>query len=532
MPGMQKFASVSAFLCVAALGQAPDTPAFDLADVHPSRHVTNPFMRGGVLRGGRYDVRTASMLELISTAYGVDADKIRGGPSWLDISRFDISAKAPANTPPETVKLMLQSLLADRFKLKLHMDSKVLPAFTLSMGKGKPKLKESDGSAPSGCRGVPQTPQPGVIGYAVVACTNRTMEQFAQDLHDMAGGYLTNPVVDWTGLKGSWDFEIKWTGRGALARAGDDGISIFDAVDKQLGLKLQPDKVDLKVMVIDSANEKPTDNPPGVATSLPALPPAEFEVATIRQSRPDATGQKGRLLHGRIDAENLPLKNLIMIAWDINADELLAGVPKFVESAHYDITAKAAVPEGGTEPDFEDLRLMLRALLADRFQLKVHMEERPVDGYVLSAAKPKLQKADPSNRTGCKEGPGPDGKDPRITNPILSRLITCQNMTMAQFAEQLPNLASGYAHVDVLDATGLTDAYDFTISFSPSGAVRGGRQPAQSTPSPAADAPSDPSGALPLPDALKKQLGLKLELQKRPMQVVVIDHINEKPTDN
>jgi uncharacterized protein (TIGR03435 family) len=238
------------------------------------------------------------------------------------------------------------------------------------------------------------------------------------------------------------------------------------------------------------------------------------------------------LLHGRIDAENLPLKNLIMIAWDINADELLAGVPKFVESARYDITAKAAVPEGGTEPDFEDLRLMLRALLADRFQLKVHMEERPVDGYVLSAAKPKLQTADPSNRTGCKEGPGPDGKDPRITNPILSRLITCQNMTMAQFAEQLPNLASGYAHVDVLDATGLTDAYDFTISFSPSGAVRGGRQPAQSTPSPAADAPSDPSGALPLPDALKKQLGLKLELQKRPMQVVVIDHINEKPTDN
>ncbi|HEV2688399.1 MAG TPA: TIGR03435 family protein, partial [Bryobacteraceae bacterium] len=299
-----------------AFSQTSEAPAFELADVHPSRHVTNPFMRGGVLRAGRYDVRTASMLELIGAAYGVDADKVQGGPSWLDADRFDISAKAPPGTPPETVKLMLQSLLADRFKLKLHTDNKPIPAFALSVGKGKPKLKESDGKAQSGCQGQPQNPQPGTIPNVMVTCTNRTMEQFAQDLRNMAGGYLQNPVVDRTGLKGSWDFDLKWTGRGALARAGADGISIFDAVDKQLGLKLQADKLTMQVIVIDSVNERPTDNPPGVATSLPALPPAEFEVATIRPSRPDATGQRGRLLHGRVDAENLPLKGLIMIAWD------------------------------------------------------------------------------------------------------------------------------------------------------------------------------------------------------------------------
>src|ERR1051326_7070188 len=96
----------------AAFGQTADKPsAFDLADVHSSPHVINPFMRGGVLRGGRYDVRTASMVDLISTAYGIDRDKVQGGPSWLDTDRFDIAAKAPANTPPETVRLMLQSLL-------------------------------------------------------------------------------------------------------------------------------------------------------------------------------------------------------------------------------------------------------------------------------------------------------------------------------------------------------------------------------------------------------------------------------------
>ncbi len=532
MTGAWRCVSGAVLLLGAVFGQAAVPPAFDLADVHSSRHVTNPFMRGGVLRGGRYDVRTASMVDLIAAAYGVEAEKVQGGPSWLDVDRFDISAKAPADTPLETVKLMLQSLLADRFKLKVHNDNKQMPVFTLSMGKGKPKLKESEGKAQSGCQGQPQNPQPGAVPYAVVSCTNRTMEQFAQDLHNMAGGYLTNPVVDRTGLKGSWDFDLKWTGRGALARAGADGISIFDAVDKQLGLKLQPDKLAVPVLVVDSVNERPTENPPGVTTKLPVLTPPEFEVATIRPSKPDATGQRGRLLHGRVDAANLPLKTLIMIAWDINADELMVGAPKFVDSAHFDIIAQAPTPQGAPEVDFEDLRLMLRALLIERFEIKTHMEERPVDGYVLSALKPKLQKADPSNRTGCKEGPGADGKDPRLTNPALSRLITCQNMTMAQFVEQLPNLASGYAHVDVLDQTGLTDAYDFTVSFSAVGLLRGGSLPSQPPATTSGEGASDPSGALSLPDALRKQLGLKLELKKRPMPVVVIDHINEKPTEN
>ena len=517
-----------------AFGQAAETPpAFDLADVHVSPHVTNPYMRGGVLRGGRYDVRTASMLNLISAAYGVDAEKVIGGPSWLDTDRFDIAAKAPANTPMETVRLMLQTLLADRFKLKVHMDSKPVPVLALSMGKGKPKLKESDGSASSGCQGQQQNPQPGTIPYNVVACHNRTMEQLAQDLRNMAGGYLTNPVVDQTGLKGNWDFDIKWTGRGQLAAAGADGISIFDAVEKQLGLKLEPQKLATPVIVVDSVNQKPTDNRQGVTTSLPPPPPAEFEVATIRPSLPDATNPMGRLEHGRLDVQNLPLKRLILLAWDLNADELLVGAPKFLDSARFDITAKAPPPPPGTEVDFEDLRLMLRALLVDRFELKTHMEERPVDGYVLSAIKPKLQKADPSNRTGCKEGPGADGKDPRIANPVLNRLLTCQNMTMAQFADQLPNLANGYAHVNVLDQTGLTDAYDFTLSFSAINLLRGSGPPGQPAAANGSDAvASDPSGALSLPDAVNKQLGVKLELKKRPMQVLVIDHIDEKPTEN
>jgi uncharacterized protein (TIGR03435 family) len=173
---------------------------------------------------------------------------------------------------------------------------------------------------------------------------------------------------------------------------------------------------------------------------------------------------------------------------------------------------------------------MLRVLLTERFQMKTHMETRPVSGYVLTAPKPKLQKADPENRMGCKEGPGADGKDPRIANPVLSRLLTCQNMTMARFAELLPQLANGYAHVPVLDSTALDGAYDFTISFSAVGLLQSGG-PGRGGDNPAAGV-SDPNGALSLPDAINKQLGLKLELQKRPMQVLVIDHVEEKPTEN
>lgn len=517
-------------------------PAFEIADVHVSAHVVNPYMRGGTLRGGRYDVRTANMLELISNAYSLQNEKVQGGPSWLETDYYDISAKAPVNTPPQTVKRMLQTLLAERFELKVHYDTKPMPAFRLALGNGKPKLKESDGAAESRCRFVPQN-APGSVPTAVISCQNRTMDQFAQDVHDFAGDYFSNqPLIDQAGLKGAWDFELKWMPRQVAAAAkvaGVEHISIFDAVDKQLDLKLEAAKLPVPVLVVDSVNQKPSPNPPGVAATLPVLPPPEFEVATIKPSDPNATNDRGRLDHGRVNVENFPLKNLIELAWDLNADELLANAPKFVNTARYDITAKAVTPERGPEVDFEDLRLMLRALLIERFDLKAHFEERPIDGYVLSTVKPKLQKADPSNRTGCKEGPGPDGKDPRLANPILSRLFTCQNITMSQLADRLPNLANGYVHTTVVDETGLTDAYDFTLNFSSIGSLRTGRPPGVPAPAPTQpgaggnqSTASDPSGAVSLPEAVNRQLGLKLELKKRPTQVLVIDHINEKPTDN
>jgi uncharacterized protein (TIGR03435 family) len=529
--------SFVALLSSAAFGQSAETtPKFDIADVHLSPKSNTTYMSGGVLRGGRYEIRRATMLDLIRTAYSVDDNsKIQGGPSWLELDRFDVIAKAPPPTTQETAKLMLQALLADRFQLKIHMDSKPMAALVLTLGKGKPKLKETDGKG-YGCQN-PQNqapPQPGVITKPTISCHNMTMEAFAPILRSIAGG--TKPLVDKTGIEGAWDFDITWTPQQLLAQAGADGTSIFDAVDKQLGLRLEEQKIPLPVIVVDSANEKPTDNPAGVTTALPPPPPAEFEVADIKPSPPGANAGGGGLMPGgRIDLRGLPLKVLIQIAWNINnPDEMLAGTPKFLDSAKFDIIAKASSvtsgPASAQQIDIDALRLMFQALLIDRFRMKVHYEERPVSGYVLTAGKPKLQKADPANRTGCHEGPGADGKDPRIANPVLSRLLTCQNMTIAQLAEQLPNLANGYVHTPVLDSTGLTDPYDFTLSFSAINVLQNGvpTQPSGT----GGESASDPSGGVSLPDAMNKQLGIKMEMKKRPMQVLVIDHVEEKPTDN
>jgi uncharacterized protein (TIGR03435 family) len=102
-------------------------------------------------------------------------------------------------------------------------------------------------------------------------------------------------------------------------------------------------------------------------------------------------------------------------------------------------------------------------------------------------------------------------------------------MSMAKFAEMLMGLAPGYIHAPVLDATGLEGTFDFTLSFSTAGQLQsGGRRGGDG----AAAQASDPNGALSLLDALPKELGLKLELQKRPVRVLVIDHVEQRPTDN
>jgi uncharacterized protein (TIGR03435 family) len=525
--------------CLFAVAQeAP--PVFEVSDVHASAPSTDSNMRGGFIRGGRYELRNATMVDLIGNAWAVDADKVAGGPTWLDTDRFDVIAKAPANTTPESLRLMLQALLADRFQLVVHRDTRPFPEYVLTAGK-HPQLKASTGGGESSCQPAPQSAQsttPGTIPNANVSCHNTTMAQFAARLPQIAGDYFQgNPLVDLTQLKGSWDFTLKWTWRNLLAAAGGSGISIYDAVGKQLGLKLDVQKVPMAVIAVDSVNEKPTGNLPAVSQSLPAIP-TEFEAAVIKPSAPGSTQRSLRIEPGgRIDLQGFTLKALIKFAWDFqdndvkDNDDMLVGAPKWLDAERFDIVATPAAPAVSSGPiDIYSVHLMLRALLVDRFKLVAHNENQPVSVYALVAAKPKLKKADLSNRPGCRFAPAAPGTN--LASAVFS--VTCRNTTMAQLAEQLQPMGGIYIPHPVIDSTGLEGARDFVLSWSPPHLIAGcggcSREAGLAAVTTAAR--EGPNGSLTIVEALDKQLGLKLKLQKHTMPVLVIDHVGQKPTDN
>jgi uncharacterized protein (TIGR03435 family) len=203
-----------------------------------------------------------------------------------------------------------------------------------------------------------------------------------------------------------------------------------------------------------------------------------------------------------------------------------------VGTDRYDINAR--VPSGGPpigQMDMDAMAPMILALLKDRFKMTYHTEDRPVTAYTLVSGKPKMKKADPASRTFCRNGNAPPGAPPG------SRVLTCQNVTMAQFAERLQNLAPDM-NWPVPDATGIEGGWDFTLMFSMRpmmagmvGMPRGGGGDAGPGAAPMPSA-SEPVDGYTLFEAVEKQLGLKLEKQKRSMPVIVIDHIEQKPTEN
>jgi uncharacterized protein (TIGR03435 family) len=511
---------------------------FEIADIHPSPRRRYPSFDGGFLINGRYLLRQATMADLIATAYEQkDTTYVHGGPSWLEWDRWDVIAKVPSGTTEAAARRMLQSLLIERFGLVVHTGGAPMPAYALTAPMGKSKLRDSDGTGDAGCKGQPPPANQAAdaIPQILVTCHNETMEKFADEVHMMANGYLTDPVVDATGLKGAYDFDLKWTPRGVLSRAGSEGISIFDAVDKQLGLKLTLETAPRPVLIVDSVNETPTPNAPELAKIMPPLPPVQFEVATIKPSAPDEKPNGGDIRRDGLSFRALPLKAIIAFAWDLdpNATEQMVGAPKWLDSDKIDVDAKVAqdsMVQGGSSMQgippiaLEDLREMLKQLLIERFEMKTHTDNLPEDAYTLVAVKPKMTKGDPTERARCNVGPGPD------SHPILNMLVTCKNVTMAQAAELFPTFAAWYLHYPVVDRTGLQGGWDFTLNWS-----SGDHMPAsgaQAPPDAGSDTASDPNGAVSFYDAVRQELGLRLVKEKRPEPVLVIDHIDEQPTPN
>src|SRR5579883_68945 len=285
-------------------------PSFEAADVHGSPRSANPNVQsmGGFVRGGRYQFKNATMVDLIASAYSVEAEKVLGGPSWLETDRFDILAKAPASATNATAKLMLRSLLADRFKLVLHNEDKQMNAYVMTALKAGPQMKQSTRGGPTNCQA-----QPGEPPNTVIACTNMSMSTLAQVLRQLDPATFDTPVADMTGLDGGWDFELKFTNRLALGSAGKDATPIQEAFEKQLGIKLELQKRAITTLVVDTVNRKPTENVAGVEKMLPVVS-TEFEVADVKPSAPNSP-LRGRLQPGgRLDVQGFTLKRLLLIA--------------------------------------------------------------------------------------------------------------------------------------------------------------------------------------------------------------------------
>jgi len=237
---------------------------------------------------------------------------------------------------------------------------------------------------------------------------------------------------------------------------------------------------------------------------------------------------------GRVNLPGFPLRFAIALAWSlVNPLDEIVGAPKWLDSARFDIIAKvpaAAVSANGGQTPLQELAPMLQTLLKDRFKLQAHFEDRLMTAYTLVAAKPKLRKADASTRTRRKVENGPAIVN-SVAFPVPTRVVTCQNITMAQFADQLQSIAEPYVHFPVRDGTGIAGGWDFSFSFTATPPNQLRVSPPNEPPAHTAAA-SDPVGGISLFDAVEKQLGLKLDAQKRPCPVLVIDHIEEKPTDN
>jgi uncharacterized protein (TIGR03435 family) len=220
----------------------------------------------------------------------------------------------------------------------------------------------------------------------------------------------------------------------------------------------------------------------------------------------------------------MPLRFTIQRAFNVNSNDAIVGLPSWADS-NYDIIAKAPSQPNAAPLDNETMAPMILNLLVDRFKLKYHTEDRPMTAYTLVAGKPKMKKADPNSRTSCKTPPPSPGTPPG------TRQLICQNVTMAQFAERLLNLGPGLNY-PIEDGTKIEGTWDFTLSFT-MGAVMAVPRPAEGAGASGAALPaaSDPTGGLTIFEAIEKQLGLKLEAQKRNLPVFVIDHI-EKATEN
>ena len=227
---------------------------FEVASIKP----TAPVAHGYSIvpsAGGRLTMKNITLKRMLAAAYNVQDFQISGGPKWLETDPYDIAAKAEGNRNLTERQLLdlVKPLLADRFQVAFHWETKQLPRYSLVVGKGGSKLKEvpADGE-----------PQLEIRARKLITGHRAQLSQFTELLSWVMG----RVVVDDTGLKNVYDFKLEWspdelqlTEPGATRPTDGSTNSIFEAIQEQMGLKLEPQKGPVQILVVDRA-EKAAEN--------------------------------------------------------------------------------------------------------------------------------------------------------------------------------------------------------------------------------------------------------------------------------
>jgi len=564
-------------------------PVYEAVSIEPASSKAN---KSGVASSrmtfhwSEFTATNVTLQELMGTAYGVDGVQISGAPAWLNSEKFDIDAKWDKSVLEalQTLsqdqlarerKRMLQEFLSDRFKLALHRETRHLPVYDLVILKNGSKLREANpgDTYPNGFKDADGHARSGMmhfekgqlIGQGVPV--SLLVRQLSREISQELGGSI---LVDRTGLTGNYDFTLKWTpeekqpsiflgppggrqGPDSTLSAESAGPSLFTALQEQLGLKLELQNGPGEILVIDHV-EKPVEP----ETQDLAAPTPSFQTVTIKANK---TGEPmagfkiaGRPAVGiawkpdRFMATNFSLPMLIRVAYDVQDDQITGG-PDWLQAEKFDIDARVdksvmdPMQKLGPEQGNLERKRMMQSLMADQFKLSFHRESKDLSVYELVIAKngSKLKEAQPgdtyANGTVCFGG-RPCGVG-TLVEPERDKFVG-QGVPLSSLVELLSQELGGRT---VVDKTGLSGKYDFSLQWTLAARKNSadGRQVkfnnyseffnALQKDNRNAGAQVSNSSVLSIFTAIQEQLGLKLESQKGPVEILVIDHA-EKPSAN
>jgi uncharacterized protein (TIGR03435 family) len=241
---------------------------FDVASIRQNTSLTTGG-GGGPRPGGSYVMRNMTVRGLIGIAYGgLPASRVLGGPEWLNVDRYDINARSKPDPTPDEAGQMLQALLRDRFSLAVQLQKRELPVYELTFLRSDRQLGPNLCVAKVDCK----DPQAAKAANTADAATGSMACGISFDNGRFTGGGVEmatlertliapagRPVIDRTGLTGGYDVDLRWTPTVGTEPASGDAISIFTAVQEQLGLKLESSTAPLDVVVITRVERPTTD---------------------------------------------------------------------------------------------------------------------------------------------------------------------------------------------------------------------------------------------------------------------------------